>query len=149
MVLLNKRPPKVRPRDPHPSLSRRRANSRTRARAQGRRLLILSTTSNRAMLSEMDAMDAFATSLRVPALTTLAQLRRVLQSVELFPRDPAAGEVDRALGMLEQAQVGVGEGDEARWAVGVKRLLSVVEMCRQDEGHAVEKLVTELVAMRL
>ncbi|GJN88243.1 hypothetical protein Rhopal_001208-T1 [Rhodotorula paludigena] len=124
MVLLNKRPPK------------------------GRRLLILSTTSNRAMLSEMDAMDAFATSLRVPALTTLAQLRRVLQSVELFPRDPAS-EVDRALRMLEQAQVGTGEGDEARWAVGVKRLLSVVEMCRQDEGHAVEKLVTELVAMRL
>ncbi|BGP37599.1 transport between ER and Golgi ATPase protein [Rhodotorula kratochvilovae] len=122
LVLLNKRPPK------------------------DRRLLILSTTSNRHMLTEMDAMDAFSTSLAVPAITTLPQLRSVLESVELFP--PQSGELDRAMSALEQAGL-ARAGQEGRWAVGVKRLLSLCEMCRQDGGAAGEKLVTELVGMML
>ncbi|TKA53436.1 hypothetical protein B0A53_04430 [Rhodotorula sp. CCFEE 5036] len=115
MVLLNKRPPK------------------------DRRLLILSTTSNRAMLTEMDAMDAFATTLRVPAITTLRQLEAVLADVGLF-RSPA--ELARALELLRQA----GLDGEDKLAIGVKRLLTLVEMCRQDQDSAVDKLVTELLS---
>ncbi|GAA6023329.1 hypothetical protein JCM10207_006237, partial [Rhodosporidiobolus poonsookiae] len=118
MVLLNKRPPK------------------------GRRLLILSTTSNRSMLTEMDAMDGFSTTLRVPAITTLAQLRAVLQDVGLF-RSPQ--ELERAMGLLAQA----GLDGEGRLQIGVKRMLSLVEMCRQDQESAVDKLVTELVGLQL
>ncbi|GAA5990739.1 hypothetical protein JCM10908_003214 [Rhodotorula pacifica] len=118
MVLLNKRPPK------------------------DRRLLILSTTSNRSMLTEMDAMDAFATTLRVPALTTLRQLEAVLADVGLF-RTP--NELARALELLRQA----GLDGEDKLAIGVKRLLTLVEMCRQDQDSAVDKLVTELVGLRV
>ncbi|GAA5873522.1 hypothetical protein JCM3774_000038 [Rhodotorula dairenensis] len=118
MVLLNKRPPK------------------------DRRLLILSTTSNRSMLTEMDAMDAFATTLRVPAITTLRQLEAVLADVGLF-RSP--GELARALELLRQA----GLDGEDKLAIGVKRLLTLVEMCRQDQDSAVDKLVTELVSLRI
>lgn len=113
-----------------------------RARLQDRRLLILSTTSNRAMLTEMDAMDAFATTLRVPAITTLRQLEAVLADVELF-RSPA--ELARALELLRQA----GLDGEDKLAIGVKRLLTLVEMCRQDQDSAVDKLVTELVNLRI
>lgn len=109
---------------------------------QDRRLLILSTTSNRAMLTEMDAMDAFATTLRVPAITTLRQLEAVLADVGLF-RSPA--ELARALELLRQA----GLDGEDKLAIGVKRLLTLVEMCRQDQDSAVDKLVTELVSLRI
>ncbi|GAA6033283.1 hypothetical protein JCM8097_006668 [Rhodosporidiobolus ruineniae] len=118
MVLLNKRPPK------------------------GRRLLILSTTANRSMLTEMDAMDAFATTLRVPAITTLSQLQAVLADVELFR---SSQELQRAIDLLRQAQL----DQEGRLSIGVKRLLSLVEMCRQDQDSAVDKLVTELVGLQL
>ncbi|BGP18763.1 hypothetical protein JCM10213_004278 [Rhodosporidiobolus nylandii] len=120
MVLLNKRPPK------------------------GRRLLILSTTSNRSMLTEMDAMDAFATTLRVPAITTLRQLHAVLSEMQLFR---STSDLGRAVDLLRQA--GVGRDGEDKLQVGVKRLLSLVEMCRQDQDSAVDKLVTELVGLQL
>lgn len=142
MVLLNKRPPKVR--NTMESL-RCRQSAYSLARPvclQDRRLLILSTTSNRAMLTEMDAMDAFATTLRVPAITTLRQLEAVLADVGLF-RSPA--ELARALELLRQA----GLDGEDKLAIGVKRLLTLVEMCRQDQDSAVDKLVTELVSLRI
>ncbi|BGP29749.1 transport between ER and Golgi ATPase protein [Rhodotorula toruloides] len=128
LVLLSKRPPK------------------------DRRLLILSTTSNRSMLAEMDAMDAFATTLRVPAVTTLSQLVRVLEDVGLFG-DSNKAEHQRAINLLRQA--GFGDGDEApgqgrSFSIGVKKLLSLVEMCRQeDRGSAVDKLVAELVQLQM
>ncbi|GAA5841630.1 hypothetical protein JCM11251_004236 [Rhodosporidiobolus azoricus] len=118
MVLLNKRPPK------------------------GRRLLILSTTSNRGMLTEMDAMDAFSTSLRVPAITTLSQLQRVLTDIALFR---APQELQRAMDLCRQA----GLDQEGNLQIGVKRLLSLVEMCRQDQDSALDKLVTELVGLNI
>ncbi|BGP68048.1 transport between ER and Golgi ATPase protein [Rhodotorula toruloides] len=128
LVLLSKRPPK------------------------DRRLLILSTTSNRSMLAEMDAMDAFATTLRVPAVTTLSQLVRVLEDVGLFG-DSNKAEQQRAINLLRQA--GFGDGEEApgqgrSFSIGVKKLLSLVEMCRQeDRGSAVDKLVAELVQLQM
>ncbi|GAA5913743.1 hypothetical protein JCM6882_002331 [Rhodosporidiobolus microsporus] len=118
MVLLNKRPPK------------------------GRRLLILSTTSNRGMLTEMDAMDAFSTTLRVPAITTLSQLQSVLADVALF-RSPQ--ELQRAVDLCRQA----GLDQDGKLQIGVKRLLSLVEMCRQDQDSALDKLVTELVGLQI
>lgn len=90
------------------------------------------------MLTEMDAMDAFATTVRVPAITTLRQLEKVLADVEMF-RTPQ--ELQRAVELLRQA----GLDGEDKLAIGVKRLLSLVEMCRQDQDSAVDKLVTELV----
>ncbi|GAA6061702.1 hypothetical protein JCM10212_004934 [Sporobolomyces blumeae] len=118
MVLLGKRPPK------------------------GRRLLILSTTSNRPMLSEMDLMDSFTSSLLVPSITTLSQLHHVLSEVSLF-RSPA--ELERTMGLVQQA----GLGHEGRLMVGVKKLVGIVEMCRQEKDSMGDKLVSELVALQI
>ncbi|KAM0751567.1 AAA-domain-containing protein [Meredithblackwellia eburnea MCA 4105] len=114
MVLLNKRPPK------------------------GRRLLILCTTSNRSMLTDMDVMDAFGADIRVPAIDSLSQVRHVLRDVELF-RDQ--NEETRAMQLLQQA----GFAQEGRLNIGIKKLLSLSEMCRQDPDGASDKLVSSLM----
>ncbi|ORY80718.1 vesicle-fusing ATPase [Leucosporidium creatinivorum] len=119
IVLLHKRPPK------------------------GRRLLILSTTSNRQMLADMDALDAFASSLRVPALSSLREISSVLRDVSLFS---SKEEEARAMTLLQQAGFAE-ETKVGQLSLGVKKLLNVAEMCRQDQDGAGEKLVTSLMEM--
>jgi len=103
------------------------------------------------MLTEMDAMDAFATTVSVPALTSLSQISAVLDSVGLFGSTSSGAqgaEKDRVMRALEQAGIEQAARD-GRWAVGVKRLLGVCEMCRQDGERAGDKLVAELVGLML
>lgn len=103
------------------------------------------------MLAEMDAMDAFSTTVSVPALTSLAQISALLDSVALFPESAQGaqgGEKERVMRALEQAGV-EDAAREGRWAVGVKRLLGICEMCRQDGDRAGDKLVAELVGLML
>lgn len=106
------------------------------------------------MLAEMDAMDAFSTTVSVPALTSLAQISALLDSVALFPPSSGEGaqgasaEKERVMRALEQAGV-EDAAREGRWAVGVKRLLGICEMCRQDGDRAGDKLVAELVGLML
>jgi len=116
VVLLTKRPPK------------------------GRRLLILSTTSNRAMLNDMDVADAFDADIRVPAINTLPQVRHVVQEVNLFK---TRQDLERAMTLLENA----GFAREGSFFIGVKKLLSLTEMCAQDPDGATDKLVTSLVEL--
>lgn len=96
---------------------------------QGRRLLILCTTSNRSMLTDMDVMDAFGADIRVPAIDSLAQLNYVLRDVELFRSQE---EEQRSMQLLSQA----GFEREGRLNIGVKKLLSLAEMCRQGAFRA-------------
>ncbi|SGY69161.1 BQ5605_C004g02971 [Microbotryum silenes-dioicae] len=120
IVLLAKRPPK------------------------GRRLLIISTTSNRRMLQEMDALDAFASELRVPALSTLRQIDYILRDVQLFP---SKEEGQRAMQLLVQA--GFGEDTKVEGlSLGVKKLLGIAEMCRQEPEGRGDKLVQSLMELQ-
>lgn len=114
VVLLGKRPPK------------------------GKRLLVLATTSNRAMLNEMEMTDAFDAEIRVPAIDSLSSVAEVIKQVELFP--PGSDGVQQVLSMLQQA----GLGGDGRLNIGVKKLLSMTEMARQDANPA-EKLVGSLI----
>ncbi|KAK4699400.1 hypothetical protein P7C70_g6860, partial [Phenoliferia sp. Uapishka_3] len=107
---------------------------------QDRRLLILCTTSNRSMLTDMDVMDAFGADIRVPAIDTLQQLNYVLKDVELFRNQQ---EEQRTMQLLGQA----GFNNEGRLNIGVKKLLSLAEMCRQDPDGASDKLVSSLMEM--
>lgn len=118
MVLLGKRPPK------------------------DKRLLILATTSNRLVLTDMGMQDSFGADIRVPPIDSLDQLEAVIKAVELFPDQRRHDQVMQA---LRQA----GFGEEGRLAVGVKKLLSITEMCRQDAAQAGPKLVSELMGLGL
>lgn len=104
---------------------------------QGRRLLVLATTSNRAMLNDMEMTDAFDTQIRVPAISTLSAVNNVLREVGLFENEQ---EGRQCLSLLEQA----GFGAEGKLNIGVKKLLTMAEMARQDPDP-VEKLVGSLI----
>jgi len=107
---------------------------------KGRRLLVLTTTSLRPMLTEMQMNEVFDSEIRVPPISTLSSLERVVKEVELFS---TSDERRRAMGMLEQA----GFGSEGRLNVGVKKLLSVIEMARQDPQDVAEKLTGALIGL--
>lgn len=89
------------------------------------------------MLSDMQMTEIFDAEIRVPPISHLAALERVLAAVELPP-----GERQRAMAMFEQA----GFRSEGRLNVGIKKLLSVIEMARQAEDVA-DKLTGALLGL--
>ena len=107
---------------------------------QGRRLLVIATSSLRPMLTDV-GLASFDAELRVPPITDLTALDHVLEAVELFrsPRDRA-----RAVNMLRQAGMGP---DDGRLSIGVKRLLSVIEMARQEPEAVAERLTSALMGL--
>ncbi|KAG0148761.1 hypothetical protein CROQUDRAFT_654328 [Cronartium quercuum f. sp. fusiforme G11] len=109
---------------------------------KNQRLLVLATSSSRSMLQDMGMSDTFAADIRVPPISTLRSLEIVISAVKLFP-DPKMH--FRAMELLKQA----GFQEEGRLAVGVKKLLNIAEMCRQDEGRAADKLAVELMNLSI
>ncbi|KAH9022366.1 AAA-domain-containing protein [Lactarius deliciosus] len=107
---------------------------------KGRRLLVIATSSLRPMLTDV-GLSSFDAELRVPPITNLTALDHVLEAVELFrsTRDRA-----RAVSMLRDAGLGT---DDGRLSIGVKRLLSVVEMARQEPEAVAERLTSSLMGL--
>lgn len=93
------------------------------------------------MLADMDALDAFASDIRVPAISSLQEVDHVLREVALFP---TAQEQQRAMQLLQQAGFN-GEGKVESLSLGVKKLLSMTEMARQDREGAADKLLTSFM----
>ncbi|KZV94230.1 AAA-domain-containing protein [Exidia glandulosa HHB12029] len=112
---------------------------------KGRRLLIIATTSTRPLLTDIQMADVFDAEKRVPPIASLDALLHVLKEVELFRDDR---EISRAAHMLRQAGLGDSDdGEPGRLMIGVKKLLSVIEMSRQEPDQIVESLVNTLVQL--
>ncbi|KAG8931960.1 transport between ER and Golgi ATPase protein [Tulasnella sp. 418] len=107
---------------------------------KGRRLLIIATTSLRPMLDEMQMSEVFDSQIRVPPISSLRSLEIVLREMQLFG---TSDERRRAMALLDQA----GFGHEGRLMVGVKKLLTVVEMARQEPEGVAERLVSALLGL--
>ncbi|KAI8973858.1 P-loop containing nucleoside triphosphate hydrolase protein [Pilobolus umbonatus] len=101
-----------------------------------RRLLILATTTQRQILEQMDMTSEFSAEIYIPTITTLEEVDTVLESIELFTER----ERNKAFSLLRQANI------NQTLSIGVKKLLMIAEMARQDENK-VEKLVSALVSM--
>lgn len=86
-------------------------------------------------------MDSFAADLRVPAIDSLQQLDFVLRDIALFE---SKEESRHAIGLLQDA----GFGEQDRINIGVKKLLSLAEMCRQDPESRGGTLVSKLLEHR-
>ncbi|KAI0340747.1 AAA-domain-containing protein [Trametopsis cervina] len=119
MVLFSRRPPK------------------------GRRLLVVATTSLRPILTDLGLSESFDSEIRVPPVTTLRALDHILEEVQLIPNQK---ERQHTIGMLEQAGFGDQEGTGGL-NIGIKKLLSVVEMARQEPEAVGERLVTSLMGL--
>ncbi|KAI0310179.1 hypothetical protein OF83DRAFT_1178839 [Amylostereum chailletii] len=116
MVLMGKRPPK------------------------GHRLLVIATTSLRPMLDDL-GLSSFDAELRVPPITRLSALDRVLEAVELFSD---AHSRKRAVAMLRQTGL---DDESEKLNIGIKKLLSTVEMARQEPEAVAERLTSALMGL--
>ena len=101
-----------------------------------RRLLILATTTQRQILDQMDMISEFSAEIYVPTITSLESVDIVLQQLELFED----AERERALSLLSQANL------DHKLTIGVKKLLMIIEMARQDENK-VDKFVNAILAL--
>jgi len=82
----------------------------------------------------------------VPPITSLRALEYIVHEVELFERRE-----DRkaAIRMLEEAGFGGTslDGLSSKLQIGVKRLLTVIEMARQEPDNAAQRLVSSLMGL--
>ncbi|RXW25462.1 hypothetical protein EST38_g409 [Candolleomyces aberdarensis] len=121
LVLLKRRPPK------------------------GRRLLVIATSSLKSILADLGLSDSFDSELRVPPINDLVSLEHVLREVELFGTDQ---ERKRAIRMLQDAGFSANKGDfDSKLQIGIKKLLSMIEMARQEPESVAERLTTALMGL--
>lgn len=111
---------------------------------KGRRLLIIATTSIRPMLTETQLTEVFDAELRVPPISKLRSLEHVLREVDLFPTDE---ELSHAIFQLRKVGFGDDEMETSRLNIGIKKLLSVIEMSRQEPEAIAERLTTGLMGL--
>jgi vesicle-fusing ATPase len=109
-------------------------------------LLIIATSSLRSILTDLGLSETFDSEMRVPPISSLRALEHVVQEVELFPSEQ---ERRRAIRMLAEAGFGSDrDGLSSRLQIGVKKLLSIIEMARQEPESISERLVGALLDLR-
>ena len=106
---------------------------------QGRRLLVLATTTERSVLQQLDMFNAFDADIPVPQINTHEELAKVMSS-QFSPH-----EIDRALKEIREFT----RSEEL--GVGIKRALLAIETAKQDEASAPQRfasLISKAVAER-
>ena len=83
--------------------------------------------------------------MRIPPISSLRALEHVVQEVELFPSEQ---EQKRAIKMLGEAGFSDRDVLSSRLQIGVKKLLSIIEMARQEPESISERLVGALLELR-
>lgn len=97
-------------------------------------------------MNDLGLANIFDSELRVPPITTIAALDHVLREVELFSQENEYRETIRTL-----TEAGFGAGDDmnmnSRMQIGIKRLLSMIEMARQEPEYVAERLLNALMGL--
>jgi len=88
----------------------------------GRRLLILATTTERTLLTQLTMYSSFDSDIEVPTVNTYDELRYILENSESF----TAEEVERTLRGVD----GIDDGQDI--GVGIKKILLGIETAKQD-----------------
>ncbi|CAG8486068.1 1360_t:CDS:10 [Acaulospora morrowiae] len=96
-----------------------------------RRLLILATTNEKSVIEQMGMSDCFNSEIYVPNITDLSSIDVVLRELSLFNEDERSRVLDKLAGQVELK-------------IGIKKLLMIIEMCRQDVDK-VEKFTNTIL----
>jgi vesicle-fusing ATPase len=89
---------------------------------KGRRLLILATTTERAVLKQLDFYNSFDSDIMIPTVNTYDELLYILEQSEAF----SPQEIDEALSSIGDIH------DNRRIGVGIKKILLSIETAKQD-----------------
>ncbi|CAG8562114.1 4008_t:CDS:10 [Diversispora eburnea] len=108
--------------------------SKTNAIHKDRRLLIIATTNEKSVLEQMNMSDCFNSEIYVPHISELTAVDIVLQELTLFNDE----ERKRVLEILQE--------DEIKLKIGIKKLLMIIEMSRQDVDK-VDKFVSTIMGI--
>ena len=100
------------------------------------------------MLVETQLSEVFDADLRVPPISSLAAMDYVLRETELFQSD-----AERQSAMQQVEEAGFGKKDSkaygARMEIGIKKLLSMIEMARQEPEYTAERLTSALMGLKM
>jgi vesicle-fusing ATPase len=88
----------------------------------GRRLLILATTTERALLKELDLYHSFNSDIKVPNVASYDELRYILEQTNVF----SPPEIQQTLDGIDDF------ADDQSDGVGIKRILLGLETAKQD-----------------
>ena len=80
----------------------------------------------------------------MPPIASLRSLTYVLDEVQLFSH---RGEREKAIQMLEEAGLGGDDETSSRLNIGIKKLLSVIEMSRQEPENVADRLISSLMGL--
>lgn len=108
-------------------------------KTQGRRLLIIGTTSQRSVMRQLDLQQIFNRELAVPNINTHQELAAVLREVNAFDNEADLAEsLNELRDITGSDQVGV----------GIKKVLLAVGEARQEEGNMANRFA-EVVAQQI
>lgn len=96
------------------------------------------------MLTEIGLSETFDSEVRVPPIANIAALEYVLREVELFQ---SSEERRNAIHMLEDAGFATTDETSSRLQIGIKKLLSIIEMARQEPDNVAQRLTGALMGL--
>ncbi|KAL4260658.1 Vesicular-fusion protein SEC18 [Pleurotus pulmonarius] len=112
---------------------------------KGHRLLVIATTSKRALLNELDLFDVFTSNLYVPPISRLSTLADILEELQMFR---SSNEKHQTFNKLRQAGF-EDEDTSSKMHVRIKKLLSTIEMARKEPENVVDRLTGALLVIGL
>jgi vesicle-fusing ATPase len=97
-------------------------------------------------MTDTQLFEGFDSELYVPPISSLSALEHVLKEVDLFPRDE---DRERIIRKLESVGYSWDENTPSRLKlnIGVKKLLSVIEMARQEPEAVGDRLLSGLMGL--
>lgn len=106
--------------------------------------MVIATTSIRATLDDFQLSDVFEAENYVPAIDSLSSVEFVFRAVQLFDSDQDCSNTVRKL-----QEVGFGDDEHSRrkLQIGIKKLLSTIEMARQEPEEVTQRLISAFVGL--
>ena len=97
------------------------------------------------LLMNIGIFEPFDYNVYVPPISTLGPLKFVIREVELFE---SSQDFRNAVELLQEAGIMGDDELNPAFQFGIKKLLSVIEMARQEPENAAERLRDGLLDLR-